>query len=58
MAKRTYSAEARAAMSRARKGKPHPHKGHSPSAATRAKISRALKGRRRTYTNPVRGGVK
>lgn len=46
--KRVYSAAARAAMSRARKGKPHPHKGHSPSAATRAKIAAALRGRKRT----------
>jgi hypothetical protein len=46
--KRTISAEGRAAMSRARKGKAHPHKGHSPSAATRAKIAAALKGRKRS----------
>jgi hypothetical protein len=39
------SAQARAHMSAARKGKRHPHRGHPLSAATRAKISKALRGR-------------
>lgn len=39
------SAAARANISAALRGKPHPHKGHPMSAATRAKISAALKAR-------------
>jgi len=37
------SAKARENISKALKGKKHPHKGHSPSADTRAKIAAALR---------------
>lgn len=39
------SAKARENISKALKGKKHPHKGHSPTADTRAKISAALRAR-------------
>lgn len=43
--KRHMSAVARKRESQRMKGKKHPHKGHRLSAETRAKISKALKGR-------------
>jgi len=42
------SAATRAKESAAHKGKPHPHKGHKQSLATREKISAALKGRKKS----------
>lgn len=46
------SSGARAKLSKARTGKPHPHKGHKTTAATRKKLSAALKGKKRKITHP------
>jgi hypothetical protein len=45
MAGHPQSAATRAKISKALKGKRHPHRGVSPSAAARAKLSAALKGK-------------
>jgi hypothetical protein len=43
--RKPMSAATKAKLSRAMKGKKHPHKGHPMSAAARAKLSAALKGK-------------
>lgn len=54
-AARHLSAAARQHLSQALKGKKHPHRGHSISAATRAKLSKALHDRLKGRPHPHRG---
>lgn len=54
---RHLSAATRQHLSQARKGKPHPHRGHAISAATRAKLAKALHDRLKGRPHPHRGHV-